>query len=160
MDSNRKDSWLNEIVQITSVTRCKTQQLEKRRARLGASAELQPMHSSLRLCVTSSVLKGRCPVAGPQSLFCRFCRAALLRVSEEWPAGHRSLPPHIRAISVSQYPIPAQTKARSQFPSPGHGPGSSVLHNWANKYVMAWRRSQYPFGTRPRSVPGPLPAKT
>ena len=46
-------------------------------------------------------------VAGPLSSFYRLCRAALLRVSEEWPMGHGSLPPHIRAVSVSQYPIPA-----------------------------------------------------
>ena len=53
------------------------------------------------------------------------------------------------------------SQARSQFPSPGHGPELSVLLKQANKHIVACCRltgriaSQNPFGTQPRSVPRP-----
>ena len=40
--------------------------------------------------------------------------------------GRQSLPPHTRAVSVMSVPT-ADSRAGSQFPSPGHGPELSVL---------------------------------
>ena len=41
--------------------------------------------------------------------------------------GRRSLPPHTRVVRVRSVPT-AGSRAGSQFPSPGHGPGLSVLN--------------------------------
>ena len=94
--------------------------------------EAQANANSSGISVASSVLKGHASGVGPWSLFRRFSRAALLRVSE-WPlVGHHSLPPHTRAVSVRSVPT-AGSRAVGQFPSPGHGPELSVLHLHTNE---------------------------
>ena len=114
--------------------------------------------SSLRLSVASSVLKGRASGVGPYSLFCRFCRSALLRMSARRLMGRRSLPPHTRVVRVRSVPT-AGSRAGSQFPSPGHGPGLSVLNKSTYKLKITRHRhtgraqGQFPFGSRPALVP-------
>ena len=78
------------------------------------------------ISVASSGLKGRGSGVGPCSLFCHFCRAALLRISVRRLMGHRPLPPHTRAVSVRSVPA-SGSQTRSHFPSPGHGPELSVF---------------------------------
>ena len=110
------------------------------------------------ISVASSDLKGHASGVGPYSLFCRFCRSALLRMSARRLMGRRSLPPHTRVVRVRSVPT-AGSRAGSQFPSPGHGPGLSVLNKSTYKLKITRHRhtgraqGQFPFGSRPALVP-------
>lgn len=72
--------------------------------------------------------------------------------------GRRSLPPHTRVVRVRSVPT-AGSRAGSQFPSPGHGPGLSVLNKSTYKLKITRHRhtgraqGQFPFGSRPALVP-------
>ena len=127
-----------KINRLSKIQQCQTSEARKSKREAMSKCEARANANS-GISVASSVLKGRASGVGPYSQFCRFRRSALLRISARRLMGRRSLPPHTRVVRVRSVPT-AGSRAGSQFPSPGHGPGLSVLNKGTYKLKITGHR--------------------